>query len=167
VHMPSKKTPIMRAARMRQPSAGAAGKPDRPPTEYYARVYKVTSASGRAWPMCACVRNQQRNRLDPPLLQLCKLIPKGKVSTYGEMAKALGSSARAVGQVGRPCLPSTGLWLRQGLQQHYALLVQCRAEQGSAGQCRAGQSGGTSTQAPCSSTLHSNTIGCFASHNIV
>jgi alkylated DNA nucleotide flippase Atl1 len=34
------------------------------------------------------------------LLQLCKSIPKGKVSTYGAMAAVLQSSARAVGQVG-------------------------------------------------------------------
>jgi O6-methylguanine-DNA--protein-cysteine methyltransferase len=33
-------------------------------------------------------------------LQLCKAIPKGKVSTYGAMAQVLQSSARAVGQVG-------------------------------------------------------------------
>eukprot|EP00878_Enallax_costatus_P045419 GHUV01054698.1.p1 GENE.GHUV01054698.1~~GHUV01054698.1.p1 ORF type:complete len:121 (-),score=4.47 GHUV01054698.1:297-659(-) len=31
--------------------------------------------------------------------QMCRAIPLGKVSTYGDMAKALGSSARAVGQV--------------------------------------------------------------------
>lgn len=31
--------------------------------------------------------------------QMCKAIPLGKVSTYGDMAKALGSSPRAVGQV--------------------------------------------------------------------
>lgn len=35
--------------------------------------------------------------------QMCKAIPKGKVSTYGDMAKALSSSARAVGQVGWVC----------------------------------------------------------------
>jgi O6-methylguanine-DNA--protein-cysteine methyltransferase len=32
-------------------------------------------------------------------LQLCRLIPCGKVTTYGDMAKVLQSSARAVGQV--------------------------------------------------------------------
>lgn len=32
------------------------------------------------------------------LFKLCKLIPAGKVSTYGAMAKVLGSSSRAVGQ---------------------------------------------------------------------
>eukprot|EP00238_Polyblepharides_amylifera_P007602 CAMPEP_0196594952 /NCGR_PEP_ID=MMETSP1081-20130531/79762_1 /TAXON_ID=36882 /ORGANISM="Pyramimonas amylifera, Strain CCMP720" /LENGTH=131 /DNA_ID=CAMNT_0041919371 /DNA_START=130 /DNA_END=525 /DNA_ORIENTATION=+ len=30
--------------------------------------------------------------------QLCKAIPKGRVSTYGRLAKKLGSSPRAVGQ---------------------------------------------------------------------
>ncbi|KAI8473222.1 MAG: 6-O-methylguanine DNA methyltransferase [Monoraphidium minutum] len=33
--------------------------------------------------------------------KMCSAIPKGKVSTYGEMAKALASSARAVGQAMR------------------------------------------------------------------
>mmetsp|Transcript_10134 Transcript_10134/g.22522 ORF Transcript_10134/g.22522 Transcript_10134/m.22522 type:complete len:136 (-) Transcript_10134:279-686(-) len=32
------------------------------------------------------------------LYAACKRIPKGKVTTYGALAKALGSSARAVGQ---------------------------------------------------------------------
>lgn len=57
------------------PPATAEGriiKPDRPPTAYEQRVY-----------------------------EMCKAIPKGKVSTYGEMAKALSSSARAVGQAMR------------------------------------------------------------------
>ena len=31
--------------------------------------------------------------------QLCKAIPKGKVSTYGALAVILGSCARATGQV--------------------------------------------------------------------
>lgn len=35
------------------------------------------------------------------LLQLCKAIPAGKVTTYGDMAKALGSSPRAIGQAMR------------------------------------------------------------------
>lgn len=35
---------------------------------------------------------------------LCKKIPEGKVSTYGEMAKALNASPRAVGQALR-CNP--------------------------------------------------------------
>jgi methylated-DNA-[protein]-cysteine S-methyltransferase len=35
---------------------------------------------------------------------LCKKIPKGKVSTYGTLAKALNSSPRAVGQALR-CNP--------------------------------------------------------------
>lgn len=35
---------------------------------------------------------------------LCKKIPKGKVSTYGALAKALNSSPRAVGQALR-CNP--------------------------------------------------------------
>eukprot|EP00878_Enallax_costatus_P000870 GHUV01000997.1.p2 GENE.GHUV01000997.1~~GHUV01000997.1.p2 ORF type:complete len:144 (+),score=44.57 GHUV01000997.1:310-741(+) len=47
-------------------------KPKRPPTGYEQRVYAM-----------------------------CKAIPLGKVSTYGDMAKALGSSARAVGQAMR------------------------------------------------------------------
>eukprot|EP00877_Chromochloris_zofingiensis_P012959 jgi/Chrzof1/7917/Cz02g41070.t1 len=33
--------------------------------------------------------------------QLCKAIPAGKVTTYGDMAKALGSSPRAIGQAMR------------------------------------------------------------------
>lgn len=33
------------------------------------------------------------------LPQACKRIPKGKVTTYGTLAKVLSSSARAVGQV--------------------------------------------------------------------
>lgn len=36
--------------------------------------------------------------------ELCKKIPSGKVSTYGEIAKALQSSPRAVGQALR-CNP--------------------------------------------------------------
>jgi methylated-DNA-[protein]-cysteine S-methyltransferase len=36
--------------------------------------------------------------------ELCKKIPKGKVSTYGAIAKALNSSPRAVGQALR-CNP--------------------------------------------------------------
>jgi methylated-DNA-[protein]-cysteine S-methyltransferase len=36
--------------------------------------------------------------------ELCKRIPKGKVSTYGAIAKALNSSPRAVGQALR-CNP--------------------------------------------------------------
>jgi len=47
-------------------------KPTRSPTDYETLVYK-----------------------------LCALIPKGKVSTYGEMAKALKSSPRAIGQAMR------------------------------------------------------------------
>eukprot|EP00882_Tetradesmus_deserticola_P008570 GHRQ01009038.1.p1 GENE.GHRQ01009038.1~~GHRQ01009038.1.p1 ORF type:complete len:149 (+),score=51.24 GHRQ01009038.1:283-729(+) len=47
-------------------------KPNRPPTAYEQRVYAM-----------------------------CQAIPKGKVSTYGQMAKALSSSARAVGQAMR------------------------------------------------------------------
>ena len=34
-------------------------------------------------------------------MQMCSAIPHGKVSTYGAMAAALQSSARAVGQVRR------------------------------------------------------------------
>ncbi|WIA23191.1 hypothetical protein OEZ86_010081 [Tetradesmus obliquus] len=51
---------------------GGVSKPNRPPTAYEQRVY-----------------------------EMCKAIPKGKVSTYGDMAKALSSSARAVGQAMR------------------------------------------------------------------
>lgn len=51
------------------PVQGGTIKPNRPPTEYEVRVYK-----------------------------LCKAIPEGKVSTYGAMAAVLQSSARAVGQ---------------------------------------------------------------------
>lgn len=47
-------------------------KPTRPPTEYEQRVYRM-----------------------------CKAIPRGRISTYGHMAKALESSARAVGQAMR------------------------------------------------------------------
>lgn len=36
--------------------------------------------------------------------ELCKQIPKGKISTYGAIAKALNSSPRAVGQALR-CNP--------------------------------------------------------------
>lgn len=36
--------------------------------------------------------------------ELLRKVPKGKVTTYGDMAKALGSSARAVGQAMR-CNP--------------------------------------------------------------
>lgn len=32
-------------------------------------------------------------------VQVCKQVPTGKVSTYGALAKVLGSSPRAVGQV--------------------------------------------------------------------
>ena len=41
---------------------------------------------------------------------LVRTIPCGKVSTYGDVAKALGSCARAVGQAMRrnPLAPSTG-----------------------------------------------------------
>uniref|UniRef100_A0A383WNP6 Methylated-DNA--protein-cysteine methyltransferase n=1 Tax=Tetradesmus obliquus TaxID=3088 RepID=A0A383WNP6_TETOB len=51
---------------------GGVSKPNRPPTAYEQRVY-----------------------------EMCSAIPKGKVSTYGDMAKALSSSARAVGQAMR------------------------------------------------------------------
>lgn len=34
------------------------------------------------------------------LYNACKAIPRGRVSTYGELAIVLGSCARAVGQVG-------------------------------------------------------------------
>ncbi|MEM3154757.1 MAG: MGMT family protein [Candidatus Woesearchaeota archaeon] len=38
------------------------------------------------------------------MYELCKKIPKGKVATYGALAKALNSSPRAVGQALR-CNP--------------------------------------------------------------
>lgn len=60
------------AGRALSTSTSASGsvnkKPNRPPTTFEARVY-----------------------------QHCAAIPAGKVSTYGEMARALGSCARAVG----------------------------------------------------------------------
>lgn len=49
--------------------AGAAGKPDRPPTKFEQRLYDV-----------------------------CKCIPAGRVTTYGAMAAVLGSAPRACGQ---------------------------------------------------------------------
>eukprot|EP00955_Chlamydomonas_euryale_P008783 93608-Chlamydomonas_euryale.AAC.5 len=56
-------------------------------------------------------RNAALDKSDEPhptafqerLYAACKKIPKGKVTTYGALAKALSSSARAVGQV-RTCL---------------------------------------------------------------
>eukprot|EP00798_Chlamydomonas_sp_ICE-L_P012544 gene12544-15762_t len=41
---------------------------------------------------------QEVTQFQARLYQLCKLVPTGKVTTYGAMAKALGSAARAVGQ---------------------------------------------------------------------
>lgn len=76
-------------------AAPALGKPNRPPTEYEKRVHAVS------WHLSI-----QPLHVVPVhanvlfcVLQMCKAIPAGKVSTYGEMAKALSSSARAVGQV--------------------------------------------------------------------
>ena len=40
-------------------------------------------------------------------MQMCSAIPRGKVSTYGAMAAALQSSARAAGQVRRCALPDS------------------------------------------------------------
>lgn len=40
------------------------------------------------------------------LMQVCRRVPKGRVSTYGALAKVLNSSPRAVGQVRRTCSPS-------------------------------------------------------------
>lgn len=54
----------------RAPRARTAAQGSRTPTEFETRVYK-----------------------------LCKQIPKGKVSTYGAMARVLGNAPRAVGQV--------------------------------------------------------------------
>ena len=53
----------------RAPRARTAAQGSRTPTEFETRVYK-----------------------------LCKQIPKGKVSTYGAMARVLGNAPRAVGQ---------------------------------------------------------------------
>lgn len=61
-------SPVISAGRVRKPAAAA--KPGcRPSTPFESRLY-----------------------------ELCKLIPSGKVTTYGAMAAVLGSSARAVGQ---------------------------------------------------------------------
>lgn len=38
-------------------------------------------------------------------VQVCKQVPTGKVSTYSALAKVLGSSPRAVGQVQMLMLP--------------------------------------------------------------
>ena len=51
------------------PAAAAAAGGSQAPTAFQSRVYELT-----------------------------KLVPEGKVSTYGEIAKALGSAPRAVGQ---------------------------------------------------------------------
>ena len=58
-----------RAAAAAPTTAGGSKKPSRPPTAYETKLYA-----------------------------LCSLIPRGKVTTYGAMAAALGSSPRAVGQ---------------------------------------------------------------------
>jgi hypothetical protein len=96
---------------------GGVSKPSRPPTAYEQRVYEVggdhTAASCVVPLLCKSLSRQQLSlghaglfkqqltRMIPGCVQqMCKAIPKGKVSTYGQMAKALSSSARAVGQVG-------------------------------------------------------------------
>ena len=48
-------------------------------------------------------------------MQMCSAIPRGKVSTYGAMAAALQSSARAAGQVRRCALHDS-----QARPQHHA-----------------------------------------------
>eukprot|EP00775_Hariotina_reticulata_P009207 gene9207-9374_t len=45
--------------------------------------------------------DRERTAYEQRVHKVCQAIPKGKVSTYGEMAKVLGSSARAVGQAMR------------------------------------------------------------------
>eukprot|EP00879_Flechtneria_rotunda_P001805 GHRR01001969.1.p1 GENE.GHRR01001969.1~~GHRR01001969.1.p1 ORF type:complete len:144 (+),score=30.50 GHRR01001969.1:247-678(+) len=45
--------------------------------------------------------NRSPTVFEQRVYQMCKAIPAGKVSTYGEMAKALNSSARAIGQAMR------------------------------------------------------------------
>jgi hypothetical protein len=104
------------------PVNSGVGKPNRPPTAYEKRVYEVgCNHTAAAWwcPCYAsafvqaavqsgtfCLLTQQVTTCLPAFAQqMCKAIPKGKVSTYGQMAKALSSSARAVGQVG---------WLKMG-----------------------------------------------------
>jgi len=42
--------------------------------------------------------NREPTDFEMRLYEVCKRIPKGKVSTYGTLAKVLKSSARAVGQ---------------------------------------------------------------------
>lgn len=64
------------------------------------------------------------------LCQACKRIPKGKVTTYGTLAKVLSSSARAVGQVseaGWRTSPRTILHAWHSTQAATLLLLECRA----------------------------------------
>jgi methylated-DNA-[protein]-cysteine S-methyltransferase len=47
-------------------------------------------------------KTKQRKKFEDRIYSLCRKIPKGRVSTYGELAKALHSRAfRAVGQAMR------------------------------------------------------------------
>lgn len=46
----------------------------------------------------AWVFNAQVTSFETRVYDLCSQIPRGQVSTYGDMAKSLGSSPRAVGQ---------------------------------------------------------------------
>ena len=120
---PKAAAPVMPSA----PSSSSGGKPARPPTEYELRVYQVCVVVVRVAlfsVLCrACVRvcfirqflihkptprqhntkktTQQTNKQKQKQKKLCKAIPASKVATYGSMAAALHSSARAVGQAMR------------------------------------------------------------------
>ena len=66
------------------------------PTLFEARVYKVDHLLPNWLSRILC---QVGAVLTGPGMQMCIAIPAGKVTTYGELAKALSSSSRAIGQV--------------------------------------------------------------------
>ena len=65
------------------------------PTPFETRVYKVDLLPNQL----SCILCQDGAVLIRAGMQMCIAIPAGKVTTYGELAKALSSSSRAIGQV--------------------------------------------------------------------
>lgn len=107
-------------------AATGNSKQRRSPTAHEERVYKVQSPGPHAASHGAgmvCLKSSSYTRL-----QVCSLIPKGKVSTYGSLATILKSSPRAVGQVRQlqiACPLSSCHYASLCLRYHMALLPSC------------------------------------------
>ena len=82
---------------------GSAGRVATGGTAKRAKKEKAGGSGGRARSAAGAAPSSGESRAVTPFQQrlyaLCKLIPAGRVATYGAMAAALSSAPRAVGQV--------------------------------------------------------------------